>query len=283
MAAALFQLSRRLLKRHGGGRTRGGGPVARKLGAAGTAAAWGGFGALFAVGGGAPLGVSWWRVSRDGGTRGSLSGRWIIIARCWRRGALATSGWLAAGAATVCVLAGACAAYATARHPGWVARVANQLSVLPRVVPSIAVTVAFILAWNAPWVALPIYNTVWVLLLAYLALYQGDAARLADTGMRTVGVNMEQAAELLDASKGRVWRDVVLPLLRRCWPGWALTFVACMRDLVASVMLLPPGAQTAGSYIFTQFEQGDMARAMAMAVCATGAGAVVLLGVARGK
>lgn len=91
-------------------------------------------------------------------------------------------------------------------------------------------------------------------------------------------------ASKLGASKGRVWRDVVLPLLRPALlAGWALTFVACMRDLVASVMLLPPGAQTAGSYIFTQFEQGDMARAMAMAVCATGAGAVVLLGVARGK
>ena len=278
MAAALFQLSRRLLKRHGGGRTRGGGPVVRKLGVTGTAAVWGGFGALFAVGGAAPLGVV---------VVASLAGRWnagkpewtldhyraVLEAGGEGRAALATSGWLAAGAATVCVLAGAVAAYATARHPGWVARVADQLSVLPRVVPSIAVTVAFILAWNAPWVALPIYNTVWVLLLAYLALYQGDAARLADTGMRTVGVNLEQAAELSGASKGRVWRDVVLPLLRPALlAGWALTFVACMRDLVASVMLLPPGAQTAGSYIFTQFEQGDMARAMAMAVCAVGGG-----------
>jgi iron(III) transport system permease protein len=123
-----------------------------------------------------------------------------------------------------------------------------------------------------------VYNTAWILLLAYLALYQGDAARLADTGMRTVGVNLEQAAEVLGASRGRVWREIVLPLLRPALlAGWALTFVACMRDLVASVMLLPPGTQTVGSYIFTQFEQGDMARAMAMAVCALVACAVTLV------
>ncbi len=56
-----------------------------------------------------------------------------------------------------------------------------------------------------------------------------------------------------------------------------------MRDLVASVMLLPPGMQTAGSYIFTQFEQGDMARAMAMAVCVVAMGGVVLFCLPRGR
>jgi len=283
MAAALFQLGRVVLRKHGGGRTRGSGPALRKLGAGGVAAVWCGFGALFTVGGGVPIGVV---------VIASLVERWNGGSPVWTaahyqavfaaggegRAALATSAWLATGAATICVLAGAGAAYATARNPGWVARLADQLSVLPRVVPSIAVAVALILAWNAPWVALPIYNTVWILLLAYLALYQGDAARLADTGMRTVGVNLEQAAEVLGASRGRVWREIVLPLLRPALlAGWALTFVACLRDLVASVMLLPPGTQTVGSYIFTQFEQGDLARAMAMAVCAVGLGAATLL------
>lgn len=287
-AAALFQLGRWALRRGGldaagGGRTRGSGPATRRLGAAGTAAAWGGFGLLFAAGAGVPLGVV---------AVASLVRRWNAGAPEWTlehyaavfaaggdgRAALATSAGLGAVAATVCVFFGAATAYAVARHPGWVSRVAEQLAVLPRVVPSIALAVALILAWNAPWVALPIYNTVWLLLLAYLALYQGDAARLADTGMRTVGLNLEQAAESLGASRWRVWREITLPLLRPALlAGWALTFVACVRDLVASVMLLPPGAQTVGAYIFTQFEQGDMARAMAMAVCAVGLGGGVLL------
>lgn len=289
MAASLFHLGGMLLRRHGGGRTRGGGPATRRLGAAGAWVAWGGFGALFAAGGGVPLGVV---------VVASLAGRWNAGAPTWTlehyrgvfaaggegRAALATSAGLAAVAATVCVGAGAVAAYATARQPGWVARMVEQLGVLPRVVPSIAVAVALILAWNAPWVALPVYNTAWLLMLAYLALYQGDAARLADTGMRTVGVNLEQAAELAGASRGRVCREIVLPLLRPALlAGWALTFVACMRDLVASVMLLPPGMQTAGSYIFTQFEQGDMARAMAMAVCVVAMGGVVLFCLPRGR
>lgn len=283
LAAGLFQLSRLVLRGHGGGRTRGGGPAVRRLGGGGVAVVWGGFGGLFVLGGAVPLGVV---------VVSSLVERWNAGAPDWTlshyeavfaaggagRAALATSGWLAAVTATACMLAGATAAYATARHPGWVARLADQLSVLPRVVPGIALAVALILAWNAPWVALPVYNTAWILLLAYLALYQGDSARLADTRMRTVGVNLEQAAEVLGASRGRVWLEVVLPLLRPALlAGWALTFVACVRDLVASVMLLPPGTQTVGSYIFAQFEQGDMGRAMAMAVVAVVMGSLVLL------
>lgn len=283
MAAALFQLGRVMLRKHGGGRTRGGSPDVLTLSAGGVVAVWSGFGALFIVGGGIPIGVvvvaSLVEQWNGGSPVWTLAHYQAVFATGGEgRAALATSGWLAAGAATVCVLAGAMAAYSTARNPGWVARVADQLSVLPRVVPSIAVSVALILAWNAPWVALPVYNTVWILLLAYLALYQGDAARLADTGMRGVGINLEHAAEVLGASRGRVWREIVLPLLRPALlAGWALTFVACMRDLVASVMLLPPGTQTVGSYIFTQFEQGDMARAMAMAICAVAAGTITLL------
>lgn len=288
VAAAVFQLGRMLLRRRGGESSRGGGPATRRLGRAGSAAAWAWFGGLFALGGATPLAVV---------ATASFVGRWnggspewtlahyaVIFTEAEGRGALLTSAGLGAAAATVCALIGGVLAYAATRHPGWATRWAERAALLPRVVPSIALAVALILAWNAPWVALPIYNTAWLMLIAYLALGQGDAARLADTGMRGIGVNLEQAAETLGASRARVAREIVWPLLRPALlAGWALTFVACMRDLVVSVMLLPPGMQTAGSYVFTQFDQGEMGRAMAMAVCATGLAAGVLALVPAGR
>ncbi|MCD8483640.1 MAG: hypothetical protein LR015_13890 [Verrucomicrobia bacterium] len=42
--------------------------------------------------------------------------------------------------------------------------------------------VALILAWNAPWVRLNIYNTVWMLLLAYVVIYITDALNYANFG-----------------------------------------------------------------------------------------------------
>ena len=38
-----------------------------------------------------------------------------------------------------------------------------------------------------------------------------------------------------------------------------------MRELVASILLLPPGTDTTATFIFNQFEQGDISVAMAMA------------------
>jgi iron(III) transport system permease protein len=164
-----------------------------------------------------------------------------------------------------------------ARRPGFFARLADQLGLLPRVVPRVVIAIGLILAWNAPWVALPVYDTVWVLLVAYFALYQSDAVRFADSGMRGIGQNLEHAAAVLGAGRWRVFAGIVLPLLRPALlAAWVTTFVVCMRDLVASVFLLPPGVQTVGSFIFSQFEQGNMARAMAMASCATLLSSVVL-------
>lgn len=71
---------------------------------------------------------------------------------------------------------------------------------------------------------------------------------------------------------------VTLPLLcPSLIAAWATTFVVCLRNLVASVMLLPPGVDTVGSYIFSQSEQGDIASAMAMAIVSTALRIVVLL------
>ncbi|EIP96930.1 ABC-type Fe3+ transport system, permease component [Opitutaceae bacterium TAV1] len=276
-AVALLQATRRLLARHGGIRTRPGSPAQRTPGPAGVAGVWGYFAFLFVISGLLPLGVI---------VLASLVERWNAGTPVWTLqhyrdllsfsaegnglGALGTSALLGGITATVCVIVGGLAAWAMSRHPGFFARLADQLSLLPRIVPRIVIAVGMILAWNAPWVVLPVYNTIWILLVAYFALYQSDAVRFADTGMRGIGQNLEHAAAILGAPRWRILAGIVLPLLRPALlAAWITTFVVCMRDLVASILLLPPGVQTVGSFIFTQFEQGNMARAMAMATCAT--------------
>lgn len=287
VAAVLFQTSRWLLRRHGMDTSRGGLPKVIRPGRFGTAMIWTWFASLVFVSAILPIGVI---------VLASFVGRWNDGTPEWTLAhfkavfqtgaggleALGTSAWLSGATATTCVVVGALAAYAIRRNPGWLSRMTDYLSLLPRIVPRIVVAVAMILAWNAPWVVLPIYNTLWLLLLAYFALYQSDAVRLADTGMRSVGVNLEHAALVLGASRWRTLREVVFPLLRPALLiAWITTFVVCMRDLVASILLLPPGTQTVGSYIFTQFEQGDMGRAMAMATCTLLLSSAVLLVVQR--
>lgn len=180
--------------------------------------------------------------------------------------ALTTSLWLSLTAASLCVIFGTYIAYINARTTGKIAHVMDGLAMLPRVIPKIVVAVGLILAWNAPWVPFDLYNSVGILLLAYVAIYITDALNYTNSQLSTVGVNLERAASLAGANRFQVFFHIVLPQLRPALiAAWITTFIVCMRELVASVLLLPPGTDTSATFIFNQFEQGDIGAAMSMA------------------
>lgn len=206
----------------------------------------------------------------------------LLSANSTGLGAILTSLWLSALAATIATAIGAFTAWTIARSTGAAARWLDRVSVLPKVLPKMVVAVALILAWNAPWLPLDLYGTVWMLLIAYVVLYMSDSMRFADAGMRAVPANLELAAEMSGCTRWGAFVRITLPLLRRSLlAGWITAFVVCMRDLVASVLLLPPGTETIGSFIFNQFEQGRAEEAMAMATLATVIGGGVLVAVRR--
>lgn len=202
----------------------------------------------------------------------------IFAADSAGRDAIFTSVRLSVGAATICVLAGGGIAYVAARSGGWVRKIIDSLSVLPRVLPKIVMAVALILAWNAPWIRLNIYGTIWMLLLAYVVIYISDALGFGATAMGQMNAGLENAARQLGAGRLRVFAQVVFPHLAPALAAaWLTTFIVCMRELVASLLLLPAGVQTTATFVFNQFEQGDISSAMAMATLTIGVTTAILL------
>jgi len=192
--------------------------------------------------------------------------------------ALSTSAGLSVLAATACAALGGITAYALTRYQGRGVSALDHLSMLPRVLPNLVIAVGFILAWNASWLPVRIYGTLAILFLAYVAIYQAVALRFADAGMRQLALRLEQAAACLGTPRWSILRRIVFPMLfPSLFVAWISIFVMCLRDWVASIMLLPPGAQTVGSFIFSQFEQGDFAQAMAMSVCTVTLSTVLLV------
>lgn len=194
------------------------------------------------------------------------------------RAALLTSLQLSLGAATLCVLVGGMIAFTAARAKGWARGLVDTLAVLPRVLPKIVLAVGLILAWNAPWIRVEIYGTLGMLLLAYVAIYITDALNFSTAAMAQLNPGLETAAEQLGAGRIRIFFTVVLPhLAPALGAAWLTTFIVCMRELVASLLLLPPGADTTATFVFNQFEQGDIAAAMAMATVTIGLTTLILL------
>ncbi len=286
IAILLVSISRRILARQSLVRSRVGAVRERSLSRTQKVLGWAFFGFLFFIGVGIPnaaIGLASLVGNWNAGAVPDLTiGNYIDFFAPDSRGveALRTSLVLSIGVATVCSLIGGVAAYAIHRFPGRGSRFADAVGLLPRVVPNIVVAIAFIMAWNAPWVLFEIYGTIWILFLAYLALYQSDALRYGSAGMSQIGKNLEDAAESLGASRLRILWSIIFPLLRpSLFVAWALTFVVCMRDWVASVILLPPGVVTIGSYLFNEFDQGNLSSAMVMATLTVFLSSGVLLAI----
>ena len=275
--------SRYLSARFGGGSFRPSPSRQRKLGRLGVCLGWTCFGGLFLLSVALPyfamILTSFADTWRDGLPTLTLS----HYARIFSPGssgfsALMTSLGLSLGAATICILIGGYIAYVNVRAEGWIQKALDGLALLPRVIPKIVMAVALILAWNAPWIPINIYNTVWMLLLAYVVIYITDALNYANTSLRSMSVNLENAGAILGASRFAIFFNIVLPQLRPALlAAWLTTFIVCMRELVASLLLLPPGVDTTATYIFNQFEQGDISLAMAMATVTILLSTIVLI------
>ncbi len=274
--------SRWLADAFGGGAYRPGAMSVQRLGPLWTLAGWGFIGGLFVLSSGLPYAAM---------ILTSLAGSWgegwpeltmahyATLFEPGSRGfeAILTSLWLSVAAASVCVVAGSYIAYVNIRSTGWLQSALEGLATLPRVIPKIVIAVALILAWNAPWVPIDLYNTAFMLLLAYVVVYITDTLNYSNATLWGMSEHLESAAEILGAGRFTVFTRIVLPRLRPALlAAWLTTFMVCMRELVASLMLMPPGMDTTATYIFSQFEQGDISLAMAMATVTIVISTVVL-------
>lgn len=181
--------------------------------------------------------------------------------------ALATSLLLASGASVVTILIGVMVAYTLVRgHIAW-GKFLDFMAMLPNAVPGMAVAVGLILTWNLKIWPISPYNTVFILLLAYVCLMLPYPIRMLTASLRQLPESMDQAATVSGASITRVIVQILFPLL---WPSalaaGCIVFAISTRELVTSLMLTPPGVNTVATYVFRQFDQGSINVGLAMSL-----------------
>jgi iron(III) transport system permease protein len=196
--------------------------------------------------------------------------------------ALGVSLGLAVTTATVAGVIGTFLALAITTGESWLHRLADFFALLPNTVPSIVMIVGLILYWNAPWMSMRIYNTFWMVLVTYVVLFLPYTVQYVKTIRSELDLKLLQAAKVAGGRPFYILRRILLPLLLPgIVSGWAMTFIISVRELVASLMILPPGMENAARFIFAQFDQGSNALGMAMAVVAMLSSTGVLLLIQR--
>jgi len=167
-------------------------------------------------------------------------------------------------------LAVACyAAIALATHrwqSGW-ARVMDYLAMVPRGMPGLVAGLAFFWVFLFVKPIAPLRATPVSLWLAYSVVWLAYGMRLISSALLQISPELEEAAFTAGASRGRVTREVTLPLVRFGLLGsWLLIFLIFVREYSTGVYLLAPGSEVIGSLMVSLWATGAVDTVSALAV-----------------
>jgi len=182
------------------------------------------------------------------------------------RTAVTNSAILTVAAATTTAAIGFVISYLRVRSHSRFAAVLDYVSGIPYVIPGTVIAIAMILAWIQPLPVLrvSIYNTLWILWLAYCARYLAVPIRGLNSALRQYDGALEEAAAGAGATPLRIVRDVAAPLV---WgsllSSWLLVAVPALNELTVSILLYGPGHETVGVAAFLMIRDGRIATAAA--------------------
>ena len=176
--------------------------------------------------------------------------------------AVRTSVVVSAMAATVVVALTLVMAWMARRSASQFAWLLDALASAPIAIPSVIVGASILFTYLV--VPIPVYNTIWILLIAYVTLCLPYGMRFASSGITQIHRELEEVAEVSGARTAQVFLRVLLPLiLPFLLAAWIYVFVLSVRELGASVFLVGPGTSVLGTISLTVWEEGGSYGAVA--------------------
>ncbi len=150
---------------------------------------------------------------------------------------------VAAGGALLAALAALPIAILAVRHATPTARGVESVAWAAYSLPHIAVGLAFMVV--AVRYVPSVYQSIPLLLVAYVALFLPMALTATEAGLRLVPTSLEEASRGLGMGPLRTLRLVTGPLIwRSILGGVALVFLTAMKELPATLLLRPTGFET---------------------------------------
>lgn len=155
---------------------------------------------------------------------------------------------IAAAGAALAVLPVAVLAW---RYPSRLAHLLERLTLLPTALPGIAVALALVFFGTRAGGLL--YQSIALLLLAYLVRFMPYALVATRASLDVVNPRLEEAARSLGRRPHEALAAVVLPLARSgVLAGAALVFLSTLKELPATLILRPIGFDTLATEIWTE-------------------------------
>jgi iron(III) transport system permease protein len=172
---------------------------------------------------------------------------------------------LGIGAATVVMTLMALTAWISLRGGSRLRGLLDPLASLPLVFPGIVLGLATLRLYLV--VPIPVYATLWILLIAYATRYMPYGMRYCHAGLVQIHRELEEAAYVSGASWWTTFRRVLLPLLSPAfWAGWIFVFLLSAKELAMSVLLAGPQSQVVSVMMFDLWNNGQVVEVAAFGV-----------------
>jgi iron(III) transport system permease protein len=133
----------------------------------------------------------------------------------------------------------------------------DQMAMLPLVFPGIVMGIAILKMYLA--IPLPVYGTIWILVLAFIARYLPYGVRFSHSALLSLHRELEEGAMASGASWFQMVRHVVVPLiLPALLAGWIYIFLITFRELSIALLLYSPGSQVVAVKIWELWDNGHV-------------------------
>jgi iron(III) transport system permease protein len=195
-------------------------------------------------------GAKTWELLTLDNYRGNLSD-----ARTYR--ALRNSVFLAVGGATLCMLLAALTAWVTTKTRVAGRGVIEGLTFIPWAFPGTALAIG--LLWTYVYIPLPIYGTLWILLIGYITRFLPYGLRTMTSTIVQLHDDLSQASMVCGAGFLTTFRRILLPLLRPGFvAGWIILATIFLREFSTSIFLYSPGSEPLGPLLYHFYVDGNL-------------------------
>jgi iron(III) transport system permease protein len=201
--------------------------------------------------------------------------RYVLFNSKMAADAIKNSFMLCISTGIIAMFLGVMIAYVVVKVKAKGAGLLEILSLLPYSVPGLVLAIGVILMWSGKF-GINLYNTIWIILLAYIARYVAFAMKSAAASMQQVHPSLEEASRSCGASHVQSLRDITLPLIRPGMiAGFFLIFLPAMRELTTSLLLYGPYTRTLGVAIYAVNAEGNIIQSAALSAVAI---VIILIG-----
>jgi len=194
--------------------------------------------------------------------------RYVLFDLDMSKRAVRNSFFLAVMASLITTFIGAIIAYMVVKVKVRGSQILDFVSSIPYSIPGTVFALGMIIAWNKSFFGkFNIYNTIWIILISYIARYLAYSVRTVSSSLMQIDNSLEEAARVSGSNRIQSFKDVIMPLVKpSLFASWFLIFMPAFRELTISVLLWSTGNETIGVAVYNLQEGGDVTSSSALAI-----------------